>query len=51
MKRTFAILAFASVLLSSAAYTQPVGEKTGVNSTLGTTSKTEDFIKEATMSA
>jgi putative membrane protein len=41
---------FASVLLSSAAYAQSVGEKTGVNSTLGIGPKTEDFIKEAAMS-
>src|ERR1700728_721128 len=50
MKRTLATLAFASLLLSSAAYAQSVGEKTGVNSTLGITPKTEDFIKEAAMS-
>jgi putative membrane protein len=50
MKRTLATLAFASVLLSSAAYAQSVGEKTGVNSTLGIAPKTEDFIKEAAMS-
>src|ERR1700721_1935776 len=50
MKRTLATLALASVLLSSAAYAQSVGEKTGVNSTLGITPKTEDFIKEAAMS-
>ena len=41
---------FASVLLSSAAYAQSAGEKTGVNSTLGIAPKTEDFIKEAAMS-
>jgi hypothetical protein len=35
MKRIFATLAFASVLLSSAAYAQSVGEKIGVNSALG----------------
>src|ERR1700709_483309 len=50
MKRTLATLTLASVLLSSAAYAQSVGEKTGVNSTLGITPKTEDFIKEAAMS-
>jgi putative membrane protein len=50
MKRTFATLAFASVLISSAAYAQSAGEKTGVNSTLGIAPKTEDFIKEAAMS-
>src|SRR6201746_2760011 len=50
MKRTLATLAFASVLLSSAAYAHSVGEKTGVNSTLGVAPKTESFIKEAAMS-
>jgi putative membrane protein len=50
MKRTIATFAFASILLSSAAYAQSVGEKTGVNSTLGIAPKTEDFIKEAAMS-
>src|ERR1700709_2766037 len=50
MKRTLATLAFASVLLSSAAYAQSVGEKTGANSVLGIAPKTEDFIKEAAMS-
>jgi putative membrane protein len=50
MKRTFATIAFASIFLSSAAYAQSVGEKTGVNSTLGIAPKTEDFIKEAAMS-
>jgi len=50
MKSTFATLAFASVLISSAAYAQSAGEKTGVNSTLGIAPKTEDFIKEAAMS-
>jgi putative membrane protein len=50
MKRIFATLAFASVLLSSAAYAQSAGEKTGVNSTLGIAPKTEDFIREAAMS-
>jgi len=50
MKRTFATFAFASILLSSTAYAQSMGEKTGVNSTLGIAPKTEDFIKEAAMS-
>jgi hypothetical protein len=36
--------------LSTAAYAQSMGEKTGVNSTLGIAPKTEDFIKEAAMS-
>jgi putative membrane protein len=50
MKRNIAILALASALLSTAAYAQSMGEKTGVNSTLGIAPKTEDFIKEAAMS-
>ena len=40
----------ATTLLSTAALAQSVGEKTGVNSTLGIAPKTEDFIKEAAMS-
>jgi putative membrane protein len=43
-------IAFASVLLLSAAYAQSVGEKTGENSALGIAPKTEDFIKEAATS-
>ena len=50
MKPRIAILALASALLSTAAYAQSMGEKTGVNSTLGIAPKTEDFIKEAAMS-
>jgi putative membrane protein len=50
MKRSIATLALASALFSTAAYAQSVGEKTGVNSTLGIAPKTEDFIKEAAMS-
>jgi putative membrane protein len=50
MKRRIVTLAFASVLLSTAAYAQSTAEKTGVNSTLGIAPKTEDFIKEAAMS-
>jgi putative membrane protein len=50
MKHRIATLAFASVLLSSAAYAQSAAEKTGVNSMLGIAPKTEDFIKEAAIS-
>ena len=49
MKTTIAALAIAGVF-TSAALAQSVGEKTGVNSALGITPKTEDFIKEAAMS-
>ena len=46
-----AILAAALVAaLASSASAQSVGEKSGVNSTLGIAPKTEDFIKEAAMS-
>jgi putative membrane protein len=50
MKRFLAILTLSTVLLSSAAFAQSVGEKTGVNSALGIAPKTEDFIKEAATS-
>src|ERR1700710_2297755 len=50
MKHTIVSFAFASMLLSTAAFAQSAGEKTGVNSVLGITPKTEDFIKEAAMS-
>jgi putative membrane protein len=49
-KSIIAVAAFAVALLSTAATAQSVGEKTGVNSTLGIAPKTEDFIKEAAMS-
>ena len=46
-----AILAAAlAAALSTSASAQSVGEKSGVNSTLGIAPKTEDFIKEAAMS-
>jgi putative membrane protein len=50
MKRSLAIIALSTVFLSTAALAQSVGEKTGVNSTLGITPKTADFIKEAATS-
>lgn len=46
MKTTIIALAIASAF-TSAALAQSVGEKTGVNSALGITPKTEDCIKEA----
>ncbi|MBV9458315.1 MAG: DUF4142 domain-containing protein [Bradyrhizobium sp.] len=49
MKTSLVVLALASVL-TSAALAQSAGEKTGVNSALGITPKTEDFIKEAATS-
>jgi putative membrane protein len=50
MKRTFTLVACTAVCLSSAAFAQSMGEKTGVNSTLGIAPKTADFIKEAALS-
>src|SRR3954462_3073360 len=48
--KTLVTLAAAAVLLSSAAFAQSVGEKTGVNSTLGISPITADFVKEAATS-
>ena len=49
MKKAILAAALAAALSTSAS-AQSVGEKTGVNSTLGIAPKTEDFIKEAAMS-
>jgi len=49
MKTTILALGLAAAL-TSAAFAQSVGERTGVNSALGITPKTEDFIKEAATS-
>src|ERR1700710_2909247 len=49
MKTFIATLVFAAALGSSA-FAQSAGEKTGVNSTLGSAPKTADFVKEAAMS-
>jgi len=49
MKATIAALAVMGAL-ASAAFGQSIGEKTGVNSALGITPTTADFIKEAAMS-
>lgn len=49
MKTTILAVALAGALASTA-LAQSVGEKTGVNSALGITPKTEDFIKEAATS-
>ena len=43
-------LAAAMLLISTSAFAQSVGEKTGVNSTLGISPTTADFVKEAAMS-
>lgn len=50
MKKSLFTLAAAALLLSSSALAQSVGEKTGVNSTLGISPTTADFVKEAAMS-
>jgi putative membrane protein len=44
------LLLAACVALAGPAYAQSVGEKTGVNSTLGIAPKTTDFVKEAATS-
>jgi putative membrane protein len=48
MKRLAPCLAL--VLLATPAMAQSIGEKTGVNSTLGITPATEDFVKQAAIS-
>jgi putative membrane protein len=50
MKKTKLIVAAAALLISTSAFAQSVGEKTGVNSTLGISPTTADFVKEAAMS-
>ncbi len=48
--KTIALLAAAGCLMSTAVLAQSVGEKTGVNSTLGVAPSTADFVKEAATS-
>src|SRR3954452_22694155 len=48
MKRT--IIALGCILLAGAALAQSAGEKTGVNSALGITPSTADFVKEVAIS-
>jgi putative membrane protein len=50
MKKTTLTVAAAALLISTSAFAQSVGEKTGVNSTLGISPTTADFVKEAAMS-
>src|SRR6201996_4910658 len=50
MKLSLPIMALSAVFLSTTAFAQSAGEKTGVNSALGIAPKTEDFVKEAAMS-
>ena len=49
MKKTLMSAAIA-LLISTSAFAQTAGEKTGVNSTLGISPTTADFVKEAAMS-
>jgi putative membrane protein len=44
------LVAASVLLISTAAFAQSMGEKTGVNSTLGIAPTTADFVKEAAMS-
>ena len=50
MTRTTLSIAAAVLLISTLGLAQSVGEKTGVNSTLGISPTTADFVKEAAMS-
>jgi putative membrane protein len=50
MKKTTLTIAAAALLVSTSAFAQSVGEKAGVNSTLGISPTTVDFVKEAAMS-
>ena len=45
-----ALAAVASIALAAPAFSQSVGERTGVNSTLGITPKTEDFVRQVAIS-
>lgn len=48
--KTIMIAIAAATLLTGAAFAQSVGEKTGVNSTLGISPTTQDFVTQAAMS-
>src|SRR5437879_8475315 len=48
MRRT--MIATACILLATPAFAQSVGEKTGVNSMLGVSPSTADFVKEVALS-
>jgi putative membrane protein len=50
MKTMVLTAALAAAFISTSAFAQSAGEKTGINSALGIAPKTEDFIKEAAMS-
>lgn len=50
MKRIALTVAAAALLISTSAFAQSAGEKTGVNSALGISPTTVDFVKEVAMS-
>jgi putative membrane protein len=50
MKNTTLTITVATLLISTSAFAETVAEKTGVNSTLGISPTTADFVKEAAMS-
>jgi putative membrane protein len=50
MKKTLLLVTCAAFAFAVPASAQSVGEKTGVNSVLGITPKTEDFVKEVAIS-
>lgn len=50
MKRIALTVAAAALLISTSAFAQSAGEKTGVNSALGISPTTADFVKEVAMS-
>jgi len=50
MKLALASAALAASLLALPAFAQSMGERNGINSALGVTPKTEDFVKEVAIS-
>jgi putative membrane protein len=50
MKKTAFTITAAALLISTSAFAQSVGEKTGVNSTLGISPTTADFVREGAIS-
>jgi putative membrane protein len=50
MNKSILVTAMAVAFISTSAAAQSVGEKTGVNSTLGVAPTTQDFVKEAATS-
>jgi putative membrane protein len=50
MKSLVLVATIAAVAMSTPAAAQSVGERTGVNSTLGVAPKTEDFVKQVAIS-